>query len=217
MFDIDYIMNGNSRKREMGNPFSIFGNGGGASDPSAMICDRCRKPMPSTDYETQGGICRECMLKLGRFKMRGGGKMPVRVKNIALLTSKQRMTAIRRFGAPAGIGPRSYGGGATDFGKFGSVKWQEAMEKTIYLKLQNGEGMEGLTPQERTYLIVQRKHNKSMGGGKACAKRKYGGGANTWVDKMQKSKKLAYCMRCGTNTVSDDYTGDCLECGSPKQ
>ena len=40
--------------------------------------------------------------------------------------------------------------------KFGSVKWQEAMEKTVFHKLKRRES---LSPQERVYVSVQREHN----------------------------------------------------------
>jgi len=45
--------------------------------------------------------------------------------------------------------------------KFGSVKWQEQMEKTIGHKLEHGER---LSPQERAYIPVQRAHNILRGG-----------------------------------------------------
>ena len=64
--------------------------------------------------------------------------------------------------------------------------------------------------------ILNGKKKKCIGGGAAC-KRKGGGGANTFVDKIKGSKKVSYCMNCGKETISDSYTGDCLECGSAKQ
>ena len=45
--------------------------------------------------------------------------------------------------------------------KFGSVKWQQQMEKTIYHKLTHGQA---LSAHERTYIPIQRAHNILLGG-----------------------------------------------------
>jgi hypothetical protein len=45
--------------------------------------------------------------------------------------------------------------------KFGNVAWQNLMNKTIGHKLLRGQP---LTPQEKTYIFVQSRHNRGIEG-----------------------------------------------------